>query len=482
MQINYQATPTCSKFHADDSFVRGLRGPVGSGKSVACVIEMLQRACRQEPNGFKERKTRWAIIRNTFPELKTTAIKTFEDWIPGKICPIKYDSPIRGNLTLPLPDKTTVKAEFLFLALDKPKDVQKLLSLELTGAWANEARELDKTVIDGLTMRVGRYPSMRDGGCTWSGIIMDTNPPDDDHWWYDFECIETPDKWRFFAQPPAILKIGDRYVPNRGQGQHPIAENVEHHSKGYDYYMDMIAGKDPNWIASYCMNQFATLVDGRPIYEHQFNEVMHVSTDELWPQKGLPVYIGFDFGLTPSAIFGQINTIGQLRIIDELVSESMGIDTFVRETVMPLIKNKYRDNELIVVGDPAGVSRSDTDERTAFDVLNAYGMDAIPATSNNPARRWEAVRSFLTRLVDGGKPAFLLNRSCKSLRKGFLSGYRFKRLQVSGEEKYSERADKNKFSHPHDALQYLCLAVISEQDEPMVSGPEYTAIDTVTGY
>ena len=46
---------------------------------------------------------------------------------------------------------------------------------ELTGAFVNEARELPKAVIDGLTHRVGRYPSKADGGCTWRGIWMDSN-------------------------------------------------------------------------------------------------------------------------------------------------------------------------------------------------------------------------------------------------------------------------------------------------------------------
>ena len=53
--------------------------------------------------------------------------------------------------------------EVIFLALDDPKDVRKLLSLELTGAWVNECRELPKAVIDGLTHRVGRYPTQNDG-------------------------------------------------------------------------------------------------------------------------------------------------------------------------------------------------------------------------------------------------------------------------------------------------------------------------------
>jgi hypothetical protein len=98
----------------------------------------------------------------------------------------------------------------IFLALDQPKDVRKLLSLELTGAWVNEARELPKAVIDGLTHRVGRYPTQRDGGPTWHGVWMDTNPMDDDHWWFrlsEKEKITGKYGWDFFQQPGGVVEV-----------------------------------------------------------------------------------------------------------------------------------------------------------------------------------------------------------------------------------------------------------------------------------
>ena len=71
--------------------------------------------------------------------------------------------------------------EVIFLALDDESDIRKLLGAELTGVWFNEAREMQKSIIDAGTMRVGRYPPMRDGGPTWYGVIADTNAPEDDH-------------------------------------------------------------------------------------------------------------------------------------------------------------------------------------------------------------------------------------------------------------------------------------------------------------
>jgi hypothetical protein len=58
-------------------------------------------------------------------------------------------------------------------------------------------------------------------------------------------------------------------------------------------------------------------------------------------------------------------------------------------------------------------------------------------------------------MVDG-KPAFLIDRRCSQLIKGFEGGYQYKRMEVSG-ERYADKPDKNMYSHIHDALQYMML-------------------------
>ena len=91
-EINYTASPTMVKFHNSDAFVRSLFGPIGSGKSVACVIEMLRISFQvQEPQyddpkyPFGVRKSRWVVVRNTYRELIDTTIQTFFDWYPEEL-------------------------------------------------------------------------------------------------------------------------------------------------------------------------------------------------------------------------------------------------------------------------------------------------------------------------------------------------------------------------------------------------------------
>lgn len=90
----YHAEPTLARFHASDAFFRGVRGPLGSGKSVGCCAEVMSRILRQKAF-MGLRRSRWAIIRNTYGELKTTTIKTWMDWY-GAVTKISYGHPIMG--------------------------------------------------------------------------------------------------------------------------------------------------------------------------------------------------------------------------------------------------------------------------------------------------------------------------------------------------------------------------------------------------
>ena len=83
LDLNFENSPTVWKFLHDDSFVRGLMGPVGSGKSYGCAAEIMLRAVRQQPSPRDGiRYTRFVIVRNTYPELRTTTIKTWQELFP----------------------------------------------------------------------------------------------------------------------------------------------------------------------------------------------------------------------------------------------------------------------------------------------------------------------------------------------------------------------------------------------------------------
>ncbi len=277
------------------------------------VEQIMIKAVQQKPSPVDGIKySRWAVVRNSYPMLKTTTIKTWLDLFPeATFGNLLWTPPITHHIRLPARgDAAGIDCEIIFLALDQPKDVRKLLSLELTGAWVNEARELPKAVIDGLTHRVGRYPTKRDGGATWHGIIMDTNPMDDDHWWHrvaEKEPITGKYAWKFFKQPGGVIEVAKEDLPENPEANDHIfasgkwwrlnekAENVNNLPAGY--YMQQLAGKNLDWIRCYAQGVYTFVKDGQSVWpEYDDN----ISQDE----DGDQIY-----GILSSVLLGTWNDV-----------------------------------------------------------------------------------------------------------------------------------------------------------------------------
>lgn len=475
--------PVASAFLKDaTTFVRGLRGPVGSGKSVTCCIDVFLKACAQEPDKRGRRMTRWAIIRNTNPELKTTTIKTWRDWFDDRWGTFKWSPPYTHHMKFSHPsgDGTRVEAEVIFLSLDRDDQIKKLLSLELTGAWVNEAREIPKSIIDAVTMRVGRYPSKRVGGPTWYGVLMDTNSPAEDHWWpimsgeilppeylneQERLNLIKPDNWTFYSQPPAMLEITNE---DGGVVEYTLNPDRENGKNLIDnYYSNIITGKDRSWIWVYVLNRYQTLRSGKPVY-NGFNRQIHVANRPLKPVEGIPVYVGIDFGRNPTAIFAQQLENTRWQIFGELVAPDMSTTNFAKLlrralNVLGLVREDDSGHgkpkqmfPLYFVGDPAGDNRPEADDTTSFMIMNAAGIPVVAANTNDPQIRIEAVQGLLDRLVEG-KAALLISPTCTNLIGGFEGGYQYRKIRSSLGDIYDDKPLKDKWSHPQDALQYAVI-------------------------
>ena len=398
-----------------------------SAKSSACVMEVIRRALAQTPSPDGIRRSRWAVVRNTYSMLKDTTIKTFHDWFPPKLFG-EYRVTDHTYIITKFPG---VHLEIMFRALDRPDQVSNLLSLEVTGAWFNEAREIPIAIIDAMDGRIGRYPSGRDGGASWYGIIMDSNPPSDDSVLYKrFEVIR-PEGWKIFKQP---------------SGLSVHAENTKHLPK--NYYINLAKGKDEMYKRIYIDGQYGYLVSGKPVFQ-SFRDNIHVAPHQLEPQKGLDVLVGMDFALQPACIIGQITTLGQLQILDEVVSEGMGLRQFCDNKLLPLLRLKYFGMNVMGFGDPSGVARAPTDESTCFEVLQGpeVGLrNIVPAPTNAILPRVAAVENFLNKMY-AGEPSFILSPNCHYLRKAMNGGYHYEKDPRSMGEEYKIMPVKNFSSH-----------------------------------
>lgn len=436
--ITYKASPTGSKFHKQLCLVRALMGPVGSGKSVTCCWEVMLRAMEQPADGNGIRRSRWAIIRNTYRELVDTTMETFFGWFPREMGVWRAQD-VKWTFSTDLADGTVMYLEVLFRALDRPGDVKKLLSLELTGGWINEAREVPKAVLDMLLTRVGRYPSLSLGSDEgWYGVIMDTNPPDTDHWWYKLFEEDRPESYKLYRQPSGVSEQ---------------AENIANLRTGY--YTNMIQGKDPEWVNVYVHGKYGFVMDGKPVYV-EYKDNIHFMDEEYYPREGEPIFVGIDFGLTPAAVFGQRTKSGRWVVFDEIVTEDMGAVNFSKILRRHML-HQYPKHKFEIYGDPAGDIRAQTDERTPFEILHENGINAYPTYTNDFLIRREAVALPLGRLDFAGNTGFVLTPSAPMLRKGMAGGYKYKRMQVAGQERFHDVPDKNKYSHVCEALQYMMI-------------------------
>jgi hypothetical protein len=469
------AGETLRQFMLSEKFVRGIRGPIGSAKSTTCATDLMRHSITQAANAEGIARTRNIIVRNTNPQLRSTTIKTWLDIFPEKkFGKFNWSAPYTHRIIRKVGDRT-VDMENIFLALDRPDDIGKLLSLEATMIWVNEAREVPKSIIDACTSRVGRFPPAREGGgATFAGVIMDTNAPEHDHWWPimagesplpeyisadEALMLAKPDNWEFFCQPPAMIEDFDSADRNRvvGYRLNPEAENLQNlrtDAEGQHYYENLIRGKTKSWIDVYVMNRLGLERTGKVVHP-SFRREVHVARGAISFTPDQELHIGLDFGLTPAAIFAQC-VFGQWRVLHELVTQNMGARRF-GELLRREIRVKFPQVKTIrITGDPAGDQRSQADEMTPFMILGALGITAFPAPTNDFVVRTGALDMLLERMVDG-QPGIVFDPSCTVLTTGLESGYVFRQLQTTGEARYEEKPLKNRYSHPIEALHYLLV-------------------------
>jgi hypothetical protein len=208
---------------------------------------------------------------------------------------------------------------------------------------------------------------------------------------------------------------------------------------------------------------------GKQVYP-DWNKAVHGSKQVLSPHIGLPILLGVDWGLTPACIMAQLQG-NQLVIFDEVVEENMGAEKFT-EKVYKHIATHYpgwaadTKRSIIAFVDPAGNQRQQADDLTTCIIKFSKYFKCVPGPVTFEARK-EGVEYFLTKF-EKGKPTLQVDMGkCKVLVGGFDGGYHYPEKQFEIEP-LKPRPEKNKFSHPHDALQYLAASVAPRKNKSRV--------------
>jgi PBSX family phage terminase large subunit len=451
-EIDYEVLPSFMEFNNDmgsDCWL--LVGPAGGGKSVAVVMKMLKHASTHD-------LARYIIVRNTYRQLHDTTMPTFFEWVPRHLG--KYDAQ-QEKFTL------AGRWEFLFRSCERAEDIDKFKGIEITGYFINEAMETKDDVKKILDQRVGRYPMedyidvngvARRRGTSRVFRSLDTNPPDQEHWLYK-SFVENPlEGHHFVLQPPY--------------------ENAHNLPEGYYDRMREAYRDSPDLIDRYIEGKWGAVYRGKAVYK-DYDSRVHLAKAPLKYIPGLRVYAGMDFGLTPACVWTQVTPMGRWHVIAEMCTDNTAAEEFA-DAVIAYSRQFFPGAEIEWFGDPAAWKRSETDASTVADVLANKGIYLTPGAITLTARL-EGVRKRLR--MRGG---LVLSPTCTRLSTGFSGAYCFKEVGNTGY--YTDKPEKNKWSHIHDALQYVASVIFdagSDEDEARILdlfGQRTRPVDARVGY
>jgi hypothetical protein len=447
--------PVAEEFMRDvTSLFPAIMGPVGSGKTTTVIWKRFAHAAMQPVCRDGIRRSKAVHIHTSFRDLEKTLLASWLQWWPKKSGYSDWtggnDRPAVHTLRLDVRGVTTeIISEFRGLGDESAEsalrgwegDFGHLVEMDLLAPGVSTA------LIGRLALR--RYPG---GGLLPEGVrphiqmVGDLNAPDVDSWVYrDF--IEAPKPgYKLYRQPGGLS---------------PNAENRAR--AALEDYQRMAATMADWEKRRYIDNQFGYSRDGKPVYA-EFDDQRHIAAVHFDPN--LPLVIGFDVGMQPSAVFLQPCANGQVRVLAEVVPDhGCGASRLADLLVGTLTGQFFKASDVVAYGDPAAQYGADREagENTALEIVQRrLGVPVlIPGDGSNEIEvRLEAVRGHLRATIDGRTPALLVDPSCKYLIKGFASKYRFRR-ERGASDVFVDRPDKSQrpYADVHDALQYACLGI-----------------------
>jgi hypothetical protein len=450
--------PIAGAFYQDNSEIATIMGPIGSAKTTALLMRLVRHAYEQRPhNGV--RRTRFAIARNTGPQLRDTTIaswlKLFPENIYGKFANTSKTHHWRFK---PAGDKYLLDAEFRFRALDDDADVSNLLSAEYTGFAFNEVKDMASTILAHAGTRAGRYPGGDQGGCTWKGWIADTNPwpaTSDLHDWF---VADPRPGYKFFKQPGGLEEDAEN-LENLVQTPETLAlpwNDPRRREQGRQYYKAAERDFSKADFDLFVRCKYGVSRDGKPVFV-SYDDNVHCKSIEVL--KGLGLYIGYDnTGRHPAAVVAQKTNEGQWRVIYEFAAESMGMKQHAKELKRFLAEELSTCKVLKITCDPAGKAKDSGElDMRMLVAMEFPEAQVLNARTNDIPTRIEAVDGTMRRLVNG-EPALIIHPRCKALRAACIHKYHYRRMKLAGTDRYAEEPEKiTPYADVADALEYLML-------------------------
>lgn len=484
--------PVMDRYIASNAVITGIMGPVGSAKTIGSVIKIQRHAARQRgrrnAQGQIIRKSRYAFIRDTYPNLDRNTIPSVLKVVPKHVGTFINSAPRIHRFSMVLardghimdrqaPPIDIAEVEFEFRAIGDQTVEDALRGLEVTGAMVNEADRTHPDILMFLAGRIGRYSDLDPDLVVDPFITLDLNGNDDDNWTYKILIEEQIDEAvkagliaanagrpliEYFEQPEAVDEYGN---------VNPRAENLENLPKGYyeqQYALAKMRGNQ-TYIDRMLRSKFTPMRSGRSVFP-EYIDTIHSAAFEAVP--GIPLLIWADQGLLGAVLIVQ-PVKGQLRVLeeiacvfetedDEIEVAQMGGETLGRQ-VRELLSLKYQGFKIAdAVCDPAGAAGEDAINFRSWrqDFQKGLGHRVrkarVPRNAIEP--RLKAVRKRLN-MPNGEQRGLLIHNRCTMLRRAFRTKYYYQRIgKGAGDGVYNDTPKKVQgYGDLMDACQYGCF-------------------------
>lgn len=397
---SYQPNAKQAAFHADPAKFRAAIGAWGCGKTTVAIWEDIALAM-EYPGSVG------LSARATYPALRDTIKKDYLSIIPSELVKREIRTPGREEIEFINGSRTW------FRCLD---DARKYGSTQFDRVMIHEAEEVGEDVF--RTLAFGRLR----GTVGPRRLIVESNPPDEDHWLY-----------KFFVE-------------------HATDDTAVHHFSTYDNaanlpdgYIAKLEQMPTQWKRKYLFGLWGVIAKGAGVFDADFNEERHV--DSLTPNRDGLLIRGWDFGFRrPCCVWVQIDAKGTLHVLHEMLGENIPLRQFAEQVLEQTDKRFGRRIQVEDYCDVAGNQRNDRGP-TACQIL-ADEFKLSPMTRKMGINQGlEAIRWLLS------NDQFRIDKGCRWGVKAFGGGYYV-------DPKTGEPAKDGTYDNWMDAFRYAAVPKI----------------------
>jgi len=471
--------PVADAFMQSRAFIVNIVGPVGSGKTMSALQKGLRIGAMQggvkDHNGVIWRKARIGVIRESYPSLKSTTLKSWFNVVPESEGKFLWSAPFTHSFRKILKRDgegrpiDVLDIEFEFRAIGDQTVEEACRGWEVNAVIVDEADLQPEDLVPFLTGRIGRFSDLDASLVVDPQIIISMNMPDIENHAYqlafDKELGGLSEQDRIdLADALGGRPLIETFV--QPGGMEPTAENLHNLHNGRGYYVLQVAANrhKPGYVDRMVHNKPVPLMHGKPV-NAEFSYTTHVR-ECVWDRRR-KLIVGIDQGLYAAAVACQRTDQGQFRSLMEVANLAakskallkVGPSAFGKKLRQALLDHfpGITPDDVRFVCDPAAFAAKDREDSEHDWVLacqKALNFGRIYKAKSNVAGLrneviWQAQSSI------GG---YYADPCCRHLIKAHSGGYRYQKEQLgTGEIRANLEIAETIYTHVADAEQYAAL-------------------------